>query len=157
MAMTRQQLRHQAAVARYQAGKLKPPTRKQVQAWLAPIRKAFTEIRTGEVDAHRGYAITRINWADEDFARIDHCINGFTAMLDRLAPAFDTGPLKRVSKKLETGILLTPEEVDACFAVLAETEERLLTFTREQLIDASKTEQINIELEIMGLKECATG
>ena len=155
MAMTRQQLRHQAAVARYKSGLLKPPTRKQAQAWLSPIRNAFEQIRSGEVDSHRGYAITRIHWADEDFARIDHCVNGFTAMLDRLAPAFDTGPLKRVSKKLENGILLTLEEVDSCFAVLADTESLLLKFTREQLIDAAKTEQINIELERMGLKEAA--
>ena len=38
--MTRQQMRQQAAIARYKAGKQKPPTRAQAQAWLAPIRKA---------------------------------------------------------------------------------------------------------------------
>lgn len=157
MPLTRQQLRHQAAVARYKADQAKPPTRKQASAWLAPLRRAFAQIRTGEVDSHRGYAITRIHWADDDFARIDHCINGFTAMLDRLDPDFDTGPMKRVSKKLAAGVLLTPEEVDACFTLLAETENRFLTFTRAELKDAAQTEQINIELERMGIKECATG
>ena len=48
MPMTRQQMRQQAAIARYKAGKQKPPTRAQAQAWLAPIRKAFAEIKTGE-------------------------------------------------------------------------------------------------------------
>lgn len=155
MAMTRQQLRHQAAVAQYKAGLQKPPTRKQASAWLDPIRRAFEQIHSGEVDSYRGYAITRIHWADEDFARIDHCVNGFTAMLDRLAPDFDTSALKRVSKKLEAGILLTVAEVDACFVILAETESLLMKFTRAQLIDAAKTEQINIELERMGLKDAA--
>lgn len=146
---------HRTAVARYQAGKQQHPTRKQVAAWLAPIRRAFNEIRAGEVDAHRGYAITKIHWSDNDFARIDHCINGFVAMLDRLAPDFDTGPMKRVSKKLESGILLTHTEVDACFSLLKECESLLIKFKRSDLTNAACTEQINIELELLGLKEAA--
>ena len=35
-------------------------------------------------DAYRGYAITRIHHADNDFARVDHAINGFVALMDRL-------------------------------------------------------------------------
>lgn len=155
MSMTRQQLRHQAAVAQYQAGRHKPPSRKQVQAWLAPIRRAFVEIRSGEIDAHRGYAITKLHWADNDFARVDFCINGFVAMIERLIPDFDVAPLKRISKKLETGVLLTAVEVDACFATLKQCEDRLLRFRRCDLKDAALTEQINIELEQLGLKEAA--
>ena len=155
MSLSRAHRHNMAACARFQSGKQKPPTRKQVKAWLAPIRKAFNEIKSGEVDSHRGYAITRIHWADEDFARVDFCINGFTAMLDRLAPEFDTGPMKRVSKKLENGILLTHEEVDQCFATLNACEDMLITHKRADLIDASVTERINIELEGLGLKEAA--
>lgn len=98
----------------YKAGHHKPPTRKQAKAWLAPIRRAMAELKSGEVDAHRGYVITRLNPSDTDFARIDHCINGFTAMMDRL-----------------------------------------IKFTRAALKDAAVTEQINIELELAGLKEAA--
>ncbi len=151
----RMQARHVAACAQYQAGHDKPPTRSQAQAWLEPIRKALREMQRGEIDAHRGYPITRIHHTDDDFARVDHCINGFTAMLDRLMPEFDAGPLKRVSRKLENGILLTPAEVDACFSTIKQCENRLLKFTRRQLKDAALTEQINIELEMLGLKEAA--
>ena len=155
MSLSRQQRARLAACDRFKSGKQKPPTRKQAQAWLAPIRKAFREIKTGEVDSHRGYAITRIHWADEDFARVDHCINGFTAMLDRLMPEFDTGAMKRVSKKLAAGVLLTHDEVEACFVVLNQCEDRLIKHKRFELMDAALTEQVNIELERLGMKEAA--
>lgn len=146
---------HLAACDRYDAGKTKPPTRKQAQAWLSPIRKALIEIKGGEVDSNRGYAITRLHHADNDFARVDFCINGFTAMLDRLAPDFDTGPLKVVSRKLANGVLLTVPEIDACFSVINACESLLITFSRQQLKDAALTEQINIEMERHGIKEAA--
>lgn len=153
--MTRQQLRHQAAIARYKAEKQKPASRKQLSAWLDPIRKAFIELRSGEVDAHRGYPITRFHAADEDFARIDYSINGFVGMLTRLIPDFDLLPMIRLSKKLENGILLTVEEIDVCIAMIEPIEKRLMKFTRAQLIDAANTESILIELESLGLKEAA--
>lgn len=151
----RMKAHHLAACDRYDAGHGKPPTRKQAQAWLAPIRRAFVQIKSGEVDAHRGYPITRIHHADNDFARIDHCINGFVAMLERLAPEFDITPLKSVSKKLENGVLMTVPEIDACFRVLNACEDLLITYSRAQLKAAALTEQLNIELERIGLKEAA--
>ena len=155
MAMTRQQLRFMAAKQRYQAGRQKPPTRKQVQAWLAPIRKALSEIRTGEVDAYRGYAITRIHHADNDFARVDHAINGFVALMDRLLKDIDAICMKKVSAKLGAGILLELQEVEACIALLKTVEDKLMSFTRAQLVDAANIEMINIELERLGIKEAA--
>jgi hypothetical protein len=155
MTMTRLQRHHRAICDQYKAGKQKPPTRKQAKAWLEPIRKAFREIQTGEVDSHRGYAITRIHWADEDFARVDHCINGFVALINRLMPDFEVGALDRVSRKLTNGILLTHKEVEACFATINRCEDRIIGFTRDRLVDAARTEQVNIELERIGLKEAA--
>ena len=151
----RERARYLAACARYQADKQKPPTRSQAQAWLAPIRKAFNEMRTGEVDSVRGYAITRIHWKDEDYARVDHCINGFLALFARLAPGFDTSAMRKVSKKLEHGVLIEYHEVDACFVTLNACEDLLLTFKRADLIEASQVEMINIEMERMGLKVAA--
>lgn len=45
----RERARYLAACARYQADKQKPPTRSQAHG-SAPIRKAFNEMRGGEVD-----------------------------------------------------------------------------------------------------------
>lgn len=156
MPMTRQQLRHQSAIARYQADKQKPPTRKQAKAWLEPMRKALIELRTGEIDSYRGYAITRIHWSDNDFARVDHALNGFVALITRLAPEFNIKPFHRLAKKLEAGVLLTLEEVDACIARLSAIEDLLLTFKRCELVDAANTEMTFIELERLGfIKEAA--
>lgn len=146
---------HLTAVARFNAGKQKPPTRKQAQAWLAPIRKAFAVMMTGEIDANRGYPVTRINQHDHDYARVDYCINGFTAMMARLMPDFNVASMTSVSKKLAAGIMLTHAEIEACLTTLKHCEDRLIKFKRADLIDASMAEQINIELERIGLKEAA--
>ena len=151
----RERARYLAACARFQADKQKPPTRSQAQAWLAPIRKAFNEMRTGEVDSYRGYAITQIHHADNDFARVDHAINGFLALFERLAPDLDTAALQKVSKKLAHGVLIEFHEVDACFATLNACEDLLITFTRAALINVANTEMVNIEIERLGLKEAA--
>lgn len=155
MSLSRTQIRRFAEIGRYRAGKGKPPTRKQARAWLAPIRRALAELHQGEIDAHRGYAITRIHWADNDFARVDHAINGFVALIERLMPDLDLSPLRRVSKKLESGILLELAEVEACSALLKSVEDRLIKLRRCDLMDAANTEMINIELERLGLKEAA--
>ena len=40
-------------------------TRRQARAWLAPMRAALRAMRAGEVDAVRGYPVTRMNLRDE--------------------------------------------------------------------------------------------
>ena len=105
--------------------------------------------------ADLGYPITRIHWADNDVARIDHAINGFVALMERLMPDLDTVPMKRLGKKLEAGVLLEPNEVTACQALIDTVEDRLLKFKRSDLVDAANTEMVVIELERLGLKEAA--
>jgi hypothetical protein len=144
-----------AACDRFKADTNKPPTRAQAKAWLAPIRKAFVEMLSGEVDSYRGYAITRIHHADNDFARIDHAINGFIALIERLMPDFDITTIARISKKLEAGILLEAKEVHDALALLKRCEDRLITFKRSELTAAANTEMIVIELERSGLKDAA--
>ena len=147
--------RYLASCDRFAADKNKPTTRKQARAWLDPIRKAFNEIKTGEVDSHRGYAITRIHHADNDFSRIDHAINGFVALIERLMPDFDISAIRKLSKKLENGVLLQAAEVQSGLALLKQCEDRLIKFQRFELIDAANTEMVNIELERLGLKVAA--
>jgi len=151
----RQRAKYLASCDRYAAETRKPPTRKQARAWLDPIRNAFNEIKSGEADAYRGYVITRIHYADNDFARVDHCINGFLALLDRVIPEFDSSAMRKVSSKLANGILLEHSEVEACFVTLNKCESALIKFKRSDLIDGSRTEMINIEMERLGLKEAA--
>lgn len=150
MALSRQQLRHLSAQARYSADKAKPPTRRQAKTWLAPIRDAIAEMRTGEVDAIRGYAVTRLHTGD-DWARVDHCINGFLCLIERLMPDVDLDPLRTVSKRLASGVPLTLELLDSCVKILNAVEDRLITISRRDLIDAANLEQTICEVERLGL------
>ena len=49
---------------------MKHVTRKQIRAWLAPMRSCFAQMRSGEVDSIRGYAVTRLDQKDE-YARTE--------------------------------------------------------------------------------------
>lgn len=154
MPLTRAQRHHQTAVAQYKAGKAKPPTRRQAQGWLKPITDALADLRTGSVDSIRGYPVTRLGLGD-DYARIDWAINGFLALLDRLMPDLDTVPLSRLSIKLAVGTPLQLADLDACVGTLHQIEARLIKIPRQILTDTALTEQINVELERLGIKEAA--
>lgn len=145
--MNRLQLKYRQMLARYEADTKRPPTRAQARAWLQPLRDAFNAMRTGEVDSVKGYAVTKLRWADEDYARIDHCIAGFLGLTDRLFPELDTAALRKVASKLTNGVMLTHQEVDDCFRVIGKCEDLLLTVSRQALKDAAQTEMIRIELD----------
>lgn len=129
-------------------------TRAQSKAWLRPIRAAFSQVLTGEVDAINGYAVTRLHDGD-DYARLEYCIAGFRALIDRLLPDYDTAPLRKIEARLANGVPLERSSVEACLTLLKQVESALLRFTAPQVKDAVLAEQIVIELEQLGLKEAA--
>jgi len=70
-------------------------------------------------------------------------------------PDFDISAIRKLSKKLENGVLLQAAEVQSGLALLKQCEDRLIKFQRFELIDAANTEMVNIELERLGLKVAA--
>ncbi len=131
---------------------MKRITRRQVRAWLAPMRACFTQMKTGEVDSIRGYPVTRLHHND-DYARIDYCIAGFRALIIRLCPELDASPLERVEKKLAAGTPLTIQEVDDSLALFNHSESALLRHSPAALKSAVLSEQISIEMSALGLNE----
>lgn len=129
---------------------MKRMTRRQARAWLAPMRECFQQIKTGEVDSIRGYAVTRLHDRDQ-YERIDWCIAGFRGLLVRLCPGIDCTPLERVEKKLAAGTPLTVQEIDDALALLNRCENALLRHSIEAVKSAVQTEQISIELEALGV------
>lgn len=127
---------------------MKRITRRQARAWLAPMRRCFGEIKQGEVDAIRGYPVTRLDDSDE-YTRIDWCIAGFRGLIDRLCAEIDTRPLLAVEKKLAAGVAMTVAEIDAAMAVLKRCENALLRHSVAVVKDAVLTEQVAIELDRM--------
>lgn len=150
MTFSRAQLRRNALGAASVAGQSRRMTRREAQAWLAPVRAAFSQMLQGEADAIRGYAVTRLHHKD-DWARTDQCIAGFRGLMARLMPELQMDPLARVEKKLAAGVLLQAQELQACLALFKGVEDRLTKLTRAQVMDAAQTEQIAIELELRGL------
>lgn len=154
MGFTRTQRHHRAACDRFSASKQKPLTRKQVRAWLLPVRQAITTMRSGEIESIRGYPVTRLHFKDA-WERIDWCCAGFRCLINRVLPSINTAPLLRVENKLANGVPLTVGELDAVLALLNLCEDALLTFKVEELQDAVLSEQIKFEIENLGLKEAA--
>ena len=135
---------------------MKRITRRQAQAWLAPMRRTFREMaETGQVDAVQGYAVTRLHSRD-DYARIDYAIAGFRALMTRLWPGLlDCAPLARIEKRLAAGLMIERKDLTAAFSLLNDVERRLMKKTVREVKDAVIAEQIVIELEQLGLKEAA--
>ena len=125
-------------------------TRRQARSWLAPIRRCFAQMKSGEVDSIQGFAVTRLHDRD-DYARIDYCIAGFRALIDRLCPEIDASSLARMEKRLANGVPVTLAEVDACLAVLRQCESALLRHSVSDVKSAVLTEQVAIELQQIGV------
>lgn len=129
-------------------------TRRQAQAWLLPIRTAFKEMKAGYVDSIRGYPVTRLDEYDL-WERIDHCLAGFRCLCSRLFPGLDVSALVRVEKKLDAGLPLTVEELNACLTTFHYCEDLLVGMDIRVVKDAVVTEQVAIEIEKLGLNEVA--
>lgn len=155
MAMTRTQLRRQAEIARYQAGKNKPLERRRVQAFMSPITNAMNQILAGEVDVDdNDIPITRLNHTD-GWEALDECLNGFVAAMARAIPDVDLNPLRYVSSDLRNGKMMSRKKAIAARLKLREIEDRLTKCTWNELTSAVDTTRIEIELERLGLKEAA--
>ena len=129
-------------------------TRREVAAFTAPVRAALAELRSGEVHSIRGYAVQR-DRKDGSWVRIDWAINGFVALVRRLDPDLPTRAMESIAKKLDAGVVLTAAEIEAAQQELKAQCEAFFRASRERLIDVARTEQINIELESLGIKEAA--
>ena len=126
---------------------LKKLTRRQAQAWLLPMRQCFRQILdTGETDAIRGYAVTKLH-ASDDYARIDYCCAGFRGLMDRLCPHIDSQPLRRIEQRLAAGAPLTDGLLTDALRMLRAVEDELIKHSVAEVKDAVLAEQILIEMD----------
>lgn len=130
---------------------MKRVTRRQIRAWLIPIRSCFSEMRCGYVDTVQGWPVTRLHEHD-DYVRIEYAISGFMALITRICPEINCYPLEKIGKKLAAGVLLTVREIDDALALLHRCEDALVGMPRAALLDAVVTEQIAIEMNAIGEK-----
>ena len=111
------------------------------------------ELRNDEAIAYRGYVVFE-DWKGE-LSRTDQALAGWVDCWERFNSGLDLTPQSRLSKKLANGIALTIAEIDEALALLNRQEKALAKMPRDFVRDQTNTELINIELELLGLKEAA--
>lgn len=129
-------------------------TRREIRTWLGPMRSCFHQMRVSEIEAVRGYPVTRLH-AQDEFVRVDWCCAGFRALISRIRPEFDLGPIETVEKKLAAGVPLVEAELDTVLRLLHRIEDSLVGVRKDVLQDAVLVEQINIEIDSLGIREAA--
>lgn len=68
---------------------------------------------------------------------------------------FDLTPHDRLRKKLEAGVLLTYEEIDAALSLLRKQEDMLCRMPKDYVKAQTDTECIVIRMEELGIKVAA--
>ena len=134
MAMTRAQLKRAAIIAQCKAAKDKPLERRRVRSFMEPI--------------------TRLPHNDK-WEALDACIEGFCCAMGRLMPDVDLGPLYFVASDLRKGKLMTPAKAQAAHRTLKIIEDRMTTYTWNEVSSAVDTTRIEIEIERLGLRQAA--
>lgn len=155
MAMTRAQLRRAAIIAQCKAAKDKPLERRRVRSFMEPITKAFSNILQGSVEVDQNdVPITRIHHNDS-WEALDACIEGFVSAMGRLLPDVDLDPLRHVASDLRKGKLMTVAKAQAAHRTLKTIEDRMTTYTWNEVSSAVDTTRIEIEIERLGLRQAA--
>ena len=131
---------------------MKRMTRRQVDGWFLPIRRALNEMLSGEVDSIRGYAVTRLHNGDE-YERVDYCVAGFAGVIGRIFKERDISALTKIQKRLATGAPVTVGDIHDALALLKSLETPLIKHDWHAIKDALTTEMIAIELQ--DLREAA--
>lgn len=129
---------------------MKRMTRRQVDGWFLPIRRALNEMLSGEVDSIRGYAVTRLHNGDE-YERVDWCMAGFVGVLSRIFPALDLSPMTRLQKRLAAGAPVTEADIHAALAFLKSLETPMIKQDWHHIKSCLTTEMLSIELNELGM------
>jgi hypothetical protein len=121
-------------------------TRRQVDAWLLPMRRTLQQMRTGEINSIDGHAVTRMHDGDK-YERVEWCIAGVRGLLERVIPGCDTSALLLIEDRLIADEGMTEAEIDAALSFLRSIEKPLMRLHVEAVSSAVRTEMIAIELD----------
>ena len=129
-----------------------------VQAWRAfePIYALLDQLRAGEVDAVRGRPVM-CDWGSNELLEVCPALDGWICCWKRIIAgeklAIDLKPMVVLYRNLKYGVMLQDRHLlqakdctDACY-------QAYLRIPRGRMIEYSKTEQIQIELESLGIVE----
>ncbi len=129
-----------------------------VQAWRAfePIYALLDQLRAGEVDAVRGRPVMR-DWGSNELLEVGPALEGWIGCWQRIIDGerlpIDLTALRQVQRFLANDLMLNPDLVDRARTITDACYQAYLRIPRGRMIEYSKTEQIQIELESLGIVE----
>ena len=133
-----------------------------VHAWrtFEPIYVLLDQLQTGSIDAVQGRPVMRA-WESNEFVEVVPALDGWICCWKRIVAgeklAIDLKPMVALFRNLKFGLMLQERHLiqakdctDACY-------QAYLRIPRGRMIEYSRTEQIQIELESLGIvkpQEC---
>lgn len=128
-------------------------SRREAEQICSKIRAGFMALRSGYVDAIRGYPVFT-DWQGK-LSRVDEALMGWVDCWSRFESGLDLGPHDRLRKKLSSGTPLTIAEIDDSLALLNRQQKALTMLPRDFIQDKTNTELVAIELDQLGIRKAA--
>lgn len=120
----------------------------EMKALFDPIFKTMADLASGEVEHEKGIPIMLF---DGEWAAIHSAMIGWACCWDRICRDqgvdFDSSPLRKLSKKLENGVMLEVSDIEQARANIELTRQVFMRTPASVLKQHSITEQIAIEFE----------
>lgn len=133
------------------------PDLEDVGLIFRPIARLFDQLRKGEVDSAKGRPIF-IDWRGK-WCEAAPALDGWADCWERIASgeklSLSMVAVRRLSNRLDFGISLTEDEVEAAWQEIAACKAVMLRVPRRLMGAYLRTEQVAIELSRIGVLDAA--
>lgn len=129
-----------------------------VHAWrtFEPIFAFLQQMATGSIDAIQGRPVMRA-WESNELLEVCPALDGWICCWKRIIAgeklAIDLTPMVILYRNLKYGVMLQEPHIARAMACTNACYQAYLRIPRGRMVDYSKTEQIQIELESLGIVE----
>ncbi|MBK6414045.1 hypothetical protein [Sphingopyxis sp.] len=136
----------------------RPPHMWQVWRTFEPLYQLFDSLRDGEIDAVGGVPVMPI-WGRGEVMEVPPVLDGWVCCWERIVAGeglpIDLSPLRQMQRYLANGVMMTSELLRRARAVTDQCYRAYAAMPRERAISYTRTEQIAIELESLGIVPAA--
>ncbi len=148
--------RRKYSPARHQVKK-NTPRMDSIYLLFQPIYTAFDRLADGEIEVSRGKPIFKDFY--NEWCELAPAMNGWADCWERICRNqgidINLEPLRKLARKLDYGAPLTEDDVSSGRAVIDATRSAFVSLPVEVTRAHAVTEQIQIEVDRLNLKEAA--
>jgi len=124
---------------------------------FGPLDQLLADLYAGEVAFHGPTPVMLDH--DGSYGEIVPSLLGWTSCMERIARRLDIpldlGPLRRLAKRIEAGILIDVADIDRAAALIERCRAVFMACPVAVRKAATNDEFIDIEIEALGLREAA--